>query len=175
MTRSLLTILGTTLILATPTTAQVEAVGLRVDMPEAAPFEAEDAAASAAANMVQSILEGEDEGRAWAELETVLEERSMTRSDKGAEVGATGGDSAGRGAAAEWARLRSTIVGETPWTVETGIIVAIGFLLVVALLSTLVGAVRRRGPVRSRLGLRRRAPAASDAVRLAERLGTRRA
>ena len=177
-----LTLLAIVLLLAgsVPVYAadQVEPVGLRVDVPEAVPTEAEDAAAAVAAEMVQSILDGADEGAAWDELATVLEERSMVPGSLGSTGGMTSAESGWSATlSSEWARFKSTLRGETAWTLETVVVIAIAFLLLIALLSTVVAFVRRRvRPSRPRARRRRGgAPAASDAVRLAKRLEARRA
>jgi len=176
-----LTLLATLVLLAGSAPAyaadQIEPVALRVDVPEAAPTEAEDAAAAAAAEMVQSILGGADEGAAWDELATVLEERSMAVQSSGATDAVTATESGWAATlSSEWARVESTLRGETAWTLETVVVIAIAFLLLIALLSTVVAFIRRRvRPSRPRARRRRGgAPAASDAVRLAKRLEARR-
>ncbi len=170
MKRSTLGTLAIAFALAAPLAGQVEPAGVHVGLPSVEPVEAEDAAASVAAEMVQSILSGADEGTAWDELATVLEERGMARPRP-----ASSGDGA-TGVAAEWRGFRAILRGEATWTLEAGLIVMIGFLLLVAALSTSVAFVRRRAAGRRpRIRVRRgRAPAASDAVRLAERLEARR-
>ena len=119
-----ITLLAIVLLLAGSVPAyaadQVEPVGLRVDVPEAVPTEAEDAAAAVAAEMVQSILDGADEGAAWDELATVLEERSMVPGSLGSTDGMTSAESGWSATlSSEWARFKSTLRGETAWTLET--------------------------------------------------------
>lgn len=148
--------------------AQSTPVGVEVDVPNVPTVVGEDAAAGMAADMIQTILAGQDDPVMWDALAATLEER--TRDEPVPESSALERSVAFAG---EWAGgVIGAVRGTHPWSLERAVGVLIGLLLAVAVVSSLVGAARRtsiRIPHR-----RRRPPAARDAVQLAKRLDARR-
>ena len=149
---------------ATPASADLSLPGVPV-------VGGEDAAAATAADMVQTILAGEDDAVMWDALAATLEERAAETSTPELEGSAF---ERGLAAAGSWVEgVFGAGRGTRSWTLERAVGVLIALLLVVALVSSLFGAARRlsvRVPRR-----RRRPPQARDAVHLAKRLGARRA
>ncbi|MEM7416468.1 MAG: hypothetical protein AAF389_13270 [Gemmatimonadota bacterium] len=156
---------GTLAAQATPARADLTLPGVPV-------VSGEDAAAATAADMVQTILAGEDDAVMWDALAATLEERAAETSTLEPE-----GLAFERGlvAAGSWVEgVLGAVRGTHSWTLERAVGVLIGLLLVVALVSSLFGAARRLS-IRVPRRRRRRPPEARDAVHLAKRLGARRA
>lgn len=178
-------------VLAIPAalSGQVTPVGLDVALPAAPTVEAEDAAAAAAAEMVQTILAGEDDAPMWSALNDVLDDRASVETAGPAQE-AEGTWASIWSVVVEWGNgAAGALTGQAPWTLEVGLVLAIMVLLSIALVSTAVALLRRllqRAP--SVAGRSARAPRAlrlpsrprrgrhtpSDAVRLAKRLNARR-
>jgi len=152
--------------------------------------EADEAAASIAADVISSILEGEADDAAWIDLEAALGGVSTTVTPlETASAPPPAVDRVTDTARALGETLSGRLAG-LPWSIELAGMVAIGLLLAFAVVATLVGATRRarrpaavsgrgrRDVVRLTARRTRRGRAlrhSRDAERLAARLRTRNA